>query len=120
LPILSCTIILLFIDNSGSKKINLLNGNCFEEVDLADFAVYVVPATCMIETFMNDVAGRKKTYKPFKGNTYYQFVEDEELNDQREVILMYMVSEFNIIIVILDTIIAVDLVSWRKGGTQII
>ena len=59
-----------------------------------DFAVHDVRVTCMIETFMN-TNGYEKTYKPFKGNTYYEFVEDEELDDQLEVILMYTVSEFN-------------------------
>ena len=82
-----------FID-SGSEKINLLDGICFEKLDTDDFSVHDIIATCMIKTFMKSVAGRKMTYRPFKGNTYYEFVEDEELSDRREVILMYsMVCE---------------------------
>ena len=75
------------------EKINLLDGICFEKLDTDDFSVYGIIATCKIKTFMKNVAGRK-TYRSFKGNTYYEFVEDEELSDRREAILMYsMVCE---------------------------
>ena len=78
------------------EEINLLNDDRFEEMNLDDFAIYNVQPTCMIKTFMEDLAGRKKTYRPFKANTYYEFVEDEQLIDQHEVILMYMVCTLNL------------------------
>ena len=80
---------LLLIIDSGLEEINLLDGIYFEKLDTDNFSVHGIIATCKIKTFMKNVAGRKKTYRPFKGNTYYEFVEDEELKDEREVILMY-------------------------------
>ena len=84
---------LCYID-AGLVRINLLDGNCFEEMNSNHFAVHDVASTCMIKTFMGGREDYKKTYKPFKGNTYYEFVEDID-EHHHEVILMYMVCALN-------------------------
>ena len=84
----------IIIIDSGCQTINLNDESCFEEMNLNDFDIREVRSTCMIETFMN-THGYKKTYRHFIGNTYYEFVQDELLDDQLEVLLLYTVCQFN-------------------------
>lgn len=71
-----------------------------------DFAVHGVMCTCTIKTFMKDICGHE-TYRPFIGNTYYEFVQEEQLSDRCEVILMHnVVREFDCTEVLIIDIIS--------------
>ena len=85
----------LYTDSECETIIEVPNSNgpdsLYEELSLTEFDIRGVSHTTRIENFMR-LIGYKSTYRPFLGNTYYEFVQGETKDERLDVMLMYTVS----------------------------